>query len=1048
MKRVPLISMILALILMLGNLCVLPQSALAADLQGTTDGLILHYDMSQIEGTTVKDKMASFDGNWVNPQNAAWLKGTGVGAISFTGNKTNNSYIEIPQGVLNGLTDITVSAVVNWKGLSGAEWMYALGQDNTKYMYFTPKYNSGTGQARFGMTTGSWNTEVSAKAAAPLAANQWKLVTTVMSGANKTLTLYVDGVAVQTTVTNFTLDQIRKASGPSGYIGKSFYSADPYFGGMVADFKIYNRALTEAEIGGLQTDAAQQNYNGIILDYAANQLGYANFIGSNTSKDVIKTNLSFPANGLYGTTMTWESQNKNVISDQGVVTRPSADDENQTVVLTATISNGVNSVKRDFIVTVLRSMKSSEIVNLDAQALKVNNIRDVRGNLTLPTKGENGSTIAWVSDNAAMITPTGEVARPANGSGDAEVKLTAHIAKDGITITKGFVAAVKEMPKTENYEGYLFGYFTGEGSSNGEQIYFSLSQGNDPLHWQQMNGGNPVLTSTLGDKGVRDPFILRSPEGDRFYLIATDLKIFGNGNWDASQRTGSRSIMVWESTDLVHWSNQRMAEVSPPTAGNTWAPEISYDKTTGEYVIFWASKIYADSDVNHTGSTYNKIIYSKTRDFYTFTEPAVYMDFRYSIIDTTMIEHGGKTYRFTKDERSNTSSTPNGKFVFQESGNAIFDPNFTMIKEGIGKGSISHGEGPTLFKSNTEDKWYLFIDENGGRGYVPFETTNLNSGTWTLSANYSLPSSPRHGTVLPVTKAEYDKLLVTVPAVQQPTSEVRVTGVTINQANAVLNVGQQTQLQAAVAPVNAANPAVVWTSSDEQVAEVDGTGKITALKAGKVYVSSTSIDGSYLAVAEVNVQSSASNVSLNGVDTVTAGQNFDVIFSLNNVSENVKAQSVTVTYDPEKVEFLSVDSARDGVQVLGNKATIGQIQVIAVNTETGPNGPSFKLSFKAKEREDSVTATIAAANIIVGTASGEEIPLNGTSHSVLINNIMILGDINGDGRISIGDIGIMAANYGIASVDPNWHSYKRADMNNDGIIDIVDLATVARLITG
>jgi hypothetical protein len=63
-----------------------------------------------------------------------------------------------------------------------------------------------------------------------------------------------------------------------------------------------------------------------------------------------------------------------------------------------------------------------------------------------------------------------------------------------------------------------------------------------------------------------------------------------------------------------------------------------------------------------------------------------------------------------------------------------------------------------VFKSNTEDRWYQFIDEYGGRGYVPFETTDLASGRWTASSSYSLPSSPRHGTVLPVTAAEYERL--------------------------------------------------------------------------------------------------------------------------------------------------------------------------------------------------------------------------------------------------------------------------------------------------
>ena len=50
------------------------------------------------------------------------------------------------------------------------------------------------------------------------------------------------------------------------------------------------------------------------------------------------------------------------------------------------------------------------------------------------------------------------------------------------------------------------------------------------------------------------------------------------------------------------------------------------------------------------------------------------------------------------------------------------------------------------------------LDEFGGRGYVPFETTDLDSGTWTMVPSYNLPSRPRHGTVLPVTAAEYNRL--------------------------------------------------------------------------------------------------------------------------------------------------------------------------------------------------------------------------------------------------------------------------------------------------
>ncbi|MEV6543049.1 family 43 glycosylhydrolase [Streptomyces sp. NPDC051665] len=325
------------------------------------------------------------------------------------------------------------------------------------------------------------------------------------------------------------------------------------------------------------------------------------------------------------------------------------------------------------------------------------------------------------------------------------------------------------------YAGYLFAYFTGEGTADGEQIRYALSRGNDPLHWRELNQGKPVLTSTIGEKGLRDPFVIRSPKGDKFYLIATDLRMYQNssGSWDDVQRHGSKSVMIWESTDLVHWTDQRLVKVAPDNAGNTWAPEAYWDDSLGEYVVFWASKLYADDDPDHTGSTYNRMMYATTKDFRTFSDPKVWDDPGYSVIDSTVVKYKDTYYRYTKDERDPSSSSPCSKFITGEKSTSLTSPSYDFVSECIGSGAIERGEGPTVFKSNTEKKWYLFVDEYGLRGYVPFETTDLDSGKWTPSTDYQLPASPRHGTVLPVTQAEYDRLLAAYPAT--PTSVVDAT---------------------------------------------------------------------------------------------------------------------------------------------------------------------------------------------------------------------------------------------------------------------------------
>src|SRR5688572_24072130 len=90
----------------------------------------------------------------------------------------------------------------------------------------------------------------------------------------------------------------------------------------------------------------------------------------------------------------------------------------------------------------------------------------------------------------------------------------------------------------EEYEGYAFAYFV-DNSLAGENIFFAASNGNDALSWSELNGGQPVLTSQYGTKGLRDPFIIRSHDGGKFYLLATDLSIGSGTTWGDAQRFGS-----------------------------------------------------------------------------------------------------------------------------------------------------------------------------------------------------------------------------------------------------------------------------------------------------------------------------------------------------------------------------------------------------------------------------------------------------------------------------------------------------------------------------
>lgn len=426
-----------------------------------------------------------------------------------------------------------------------------------------------------------------------------------------------------------------------------------------------------------------------------------------------------------------------------------------------------------------------EDVQRVADLFEIPNIDDVRGNITLPSV-KDGVDISWTSSNEAVITskevsgkPAGVVTRQEK---DTDVTLTAVFSKEGQeSVTKTYDVTVKaKAPEVteDDYVGYLFVHFIGnEAAASHEQTYFSISE--DGLNWSELNGGKAVLTSSIGESGLRDHYIARAPEGDKYYMIATDLSIYhnqdGNSTWANAGGSGSHGIVVWESNDLVNWSEPWIAEIAPENAGCTWAPEFIYDESTGEYVVYWSATSIELNDDGSIKQEYENhtIYYAKTRDFRTFTDAEVYHSGGVNsegkpikVIDSTMIEHDGTYYRYTKNEMNSTimidkSDSILGEFTEIESDTLSTDaptnPNVGLL------------EGPIIFKLNErtadgKEQWCLMGDRFAtNRGYYPMITTDLESGEFRMldDDEFSMPTNVqkyRHGYVMPVTEKEYDAL--------------------------------------------------------------------------------------------------------------------------------------------------------------------------------------------------------------------------------------------------------------------------------------------------
>ncbi|KAK2760418.1 hypothetical protein FQN54_002488 [Arachnomyces sp. PD_36] len=323
------------------------------------------------------------------------------------------------------------------------------------------------------------------------------------------------------------------------------------------------------------------------------------------------------------------------------------------------------------------------------------------------------------------------------------------------TATSASPTTVQPQKRADpNLVGYLGAFFLGDQP----KVYFDLSNGNDPLSFSPLNGGEPVLTPTAGTGGVRDPSIIKGggdEEGSKWYLIGTDLDI-GKTDWDAAQRHGSLGIFVWESTDLVEWTNERLVVVEDDTAGMVWAPDAIWDPEQGQYLVHWASRFYDPSDPDHTGTPSESIMrYAHTSDFQTFTPASTLIDATpTSIIDLNILPLTPNTTtsyaRFLKNESV--------KNVYMErSDTGLFG---TWTRVGGEEAIIREGvEGPAAYLDNeVEGKAYLLLDYYGEDGYHPLESTDLDSGEWVDSDRSEFPVERRHGSVIGVDGGRYEAL--------------------------------------------------------------------------------------------------------------------------------------------------------------------------------------------------------------------------------------------------------------------------------------------------
>lgn len=291
--------------------------------------------------------------------------------------------------------------------------------------------------------------------------------------------------------------------------------------------------------------------------------------------------------------------------------------------------------------------------------------------------------------------------------------------------------------------GFLFATYRGERAPQEEQVHFALSK--DGREWTALGDGTPALVSNVGQQGARDPFLLRSHDGEKFYLLATNLAIHRNRDWKRAMRVGGHEIVVWESSDLVNWSAPRLATVAHELSGCIWAPEAIYDPERKAYLVVWASTVSTDGFAKHS------IWASYTKDFVTFDHPFLFIEKSGSLSDPTIVRDGNAYYRFAKDAGENvtfmeTAAKLNGPW------NEV--PGFSR-EMGTGYDSaLCYPLSPAV--GGAPAIWCLLL--SGTRGYQPFFSGNLAGGSFRPLEGVRFPYRFRQGSVLPLNAGEYERL--------------------------------------------------------------------------------------------------------------------------------------------------------------------------------------------------------------------------------------------------------------------------------------------------
>ncbi len=301
-------------------------------------------------------------------------------------------------------------------------------------------------------------------------------------------------------------------------------------------------------------------------------------------------------------------------------------------------------------------------------------------------------------------------------------------------------AQQQKKSTTEKYSNYLFTYFTGNAKAD-EQIRFAIS--NDGYNFRALNANQPVIESSVISEtgGVRDPHILRGADGKTFYMVVTDM-VSALG-WDSN-----RAMVLLKSTDLINWTSS-IINIQKRFAGNdsllrVWAPQTIYDATAKKYMIYWSMKHGKGKDI-----IYYAYANAAFTDLETEPKQLFFSPTNGSCIDGDLVFKDGKYHLFFKTEGEGAGIKIAVSDKLTE-GYVLQDKYVQQTKDPV--------EGAGVFKLNNGEGYILMYDVYT-KGKYQFTITKDLKTFSVIDQDVTMNFHPRHGTVMPITATEAERLV-------------------------------------------------------------------------------------------------------------------------------------------------------------------------------------------------------------------------------------------------------------------------------------------------